>query len=259
MKAAIQKLISRGFGAGFVLGAVALALSAGQANAGIKDTKHNLSTGATGAASEICVFCHTPHGSQAMAPLWNRNASTTTYSTYTSNTLDTVTDSDTVKGGISAACLSCHDGTQARDSVVNAPGSGTQAAGWAGANGTGTMAAGILANLGSDLTNDHPVAIEYAGKWSTGAAKDPDFKDASTDTVGVRTRYWVDVGASGAGTREKSDMILYTRTTAASSGVAANTPMVECASCHDPHVSTTNTFLRSANDGSQVCLTCHTK
>ncbi|HAK60301.1 MAG TPA: hypothetical protein DCO77_07935, partial [Nitrospiraceae bacterium] len=49
----------------------------------IKNSKHDLSTGSTGATikaaaaggtSRVCVFCHTPHSANpdALAPLWNR-------------------------------------------------------------------------------------------------------------------------------------------------------------------------------------------
>ena len=52
-------------------------------------------------------------------------------------------------------------------------------------------------------------------------------------------------------------MVLYRRTFTAGVG-----PSVECASCHDPHVeetATRKTFLRIANTGSALCLTCHNK
>src|SRR3954468_19682487 len=75
-----------GFAAAFALGAL---LTAGAANAGIANTKHNLSTSGTGAVhvstgtEEICVFCHTPHGSDTSAPvpLWNKQLPTTSYTT----------------------------------------------------------------------------------------------------------------------------------------------------------------------------------
>ena len=61
-----------GLTAAFALGAL---LGATAASAGIANTKHNLSTGGTGTVhvttgtDEICVFCHTPHGSDITAPV----------------------------------------------------------------------------------------------------------------------------------------------------------------------------------------------
>ena len=42
--------------------------------ADITVTPHNLSSAGAGQTSEICVFCHTPHGADttAPAPLWNK-------------------------------------------------------------------------------------------------------------------------------------------------------------------------------------------
>ena len=65
---------------------------------------------------------------------------------------------------------------------------------------------------------------------------------------------WVDTTGGTADVREKTDIALYNR-----SGVVG--PMVECASCHDPHTAVNPTFLRVSNTtvGSGLCLSCHTK
>jgi predicted CXXCH cytochrome family protein len=287
---------SRGSAAGrlvklFAATAVVLGALAGQhASAAIQDTKHNLGASngnntnfMTSGTTEICVFCHTPHASNTnvKAPLWNKptnGGSYTTYSTATSSTIDGSVD----MSGVSLACLSCHDGTQAMDTMINKPGSGGyNAAGstlggtWTGArqDGTGKMtnAGEFIANLSTDLTNDHPVGIQYCGGGvstgsasttaaSSGACRDPDFHAASDGTIAGTRVWWVDSSAGTAGTREKTDMILYARaptlTGDATSGFFQ--PFVECASCHDPHSSNT-TFLRVQNTQSAVCLTCHNK
>ena len=72
--------------------ALALALVPAQAQrvSDVRQTRHNLSAagpGTTKAASEsqVCVFCHTPHGSDTSAavPLWNRTlANPSSYTTY---------------------------------------------------------------------------------------------------------------------------------------------------------------------------------
>ena len=107
----------------------------------IRNTKHNLaantdilSTGTT----EVCVFCHTPHGGRTdvggstnvpatgLAPLWNRTLPPQNgFTMYDSPNFDKQLNG-AIDGpkGISLACLSCHDGTIAFDALINAPGSG---------------------------------------------------------------------------------------------------------------------------------------
>lgn len=255
--------------------AVALADSA--MAQGISGTKHNLGTGGTGTVhltagtDEICVFCHTPHGGQiGTAPLWNKNLPSTTYQLYgsTGGESGTLDGQVLVVGSVSQACLSCHDGTQAMDNMVNAPGSGGYTAGgarpagytWTGALADGLMPAAGVTNLSADLRNDHPIGVQYCGGGPTVAApttacNDPDFVAPSNGTPGGGPlAFWVDTSVGTAGTREKTDMILYRRTFTAGAG-----PSVECGSCHDPHNSTNPTFLRRANTGSALCLSCHVK
>lgn len=269
------------------VGALVMGLAA-PANAAIANTKHNLTaTGpgpnkVTAGTDEICVFCHTPHAADISAPvpLWNKalpsGAGYTTYASLNSSTID---GEILTVGSISLACLSCHDGTQAMDNIINAPGSGgydVTGGGpgglpytWTGAN---VNAAGVMQNsattlsmLGTDLRNDHPIGIRYCGGGQTsatptGACVDADFRAPSTAVINTNRVWWIDTpGVGTAGTRDKTDMMLYTRTFAAGSG-----PSVECASCHDPHVESGTgnagqTFLRVANTGSALCLSCHDK
>lgn len=252
-----------------------------QAAAGIATTKHNLGTGGaagnnkvTAGTDEICVFCHTPHAADTTAPvpLWNKRLATgSTYTTYATLNSSTINGQILSVGSISLACLSCHDGAQAMDNIINAPGSGGYNATGGGALGLGwTWAAGLRADadgkmintaatlsmLGPDLSNDHPIGIQYCGGGQTsgaptGACADPDFIAPSNATINSNVVWWVDTGTAG---RQKTDMALYSRTFTAGTG-----PSVECGSCHDPHSSTNNTFLRVSNAGSGVCLSCHVK
>ncbi|MEY4375332.1 MAG: cytochrome c [Candidatus Eisenbacteria bacterium] len=132
----------------------------------VVETLHNLSHAASnnvyGAGSlrdygEVCVYCHTPHGGQTSAPLWNRNFSTATYQMYDGNhssTIDMTVDPQPT--GVSQACLSCHDGTVGLDVVVNVPNRYT------GGGPIGTrMPSGGFTNLGTDLRNDHPVSVSF--------------------------------------------------------------------------------------------------
>lgn len=278
--------------------ALAAMLGSGAAWAGIANTKHNLSSGGTGtvhttgagtSTDEICVFCHTPHGADTSAavPLWNKklpdSGGYTTYSSLNSSTID---GTILTVGSVSLACLSCHDGTQAMDNIINAPGSGGYDATGGGASGlgyswtgtgtsvdaSGKMINGVdgggsnIWNIGTDLRNDHPIGIQYCGggpnaTTPSGTCVDGDFKGAAVGglqsaTINSNLVWWVDSGTT-AGSRDKADMILYTRNFAGTNG-----PSVECATCHDPHsedTATKKTFLRIANTGSAVCLACHVK
>ncbi|MBI5837497.1 MAG: cytochrome c3 family protein [Candidatus Eisenbacteria bacterium] len=167
-------------GATVVLVASLLGVSAGMASAqpgawpngtSVVETLHNLSYSASsnryGANSvrdygEVCVYCHTPHGGQTSAPLWNRNFSVSTYQMYDqshSTTIDMTVDPQPT--GVSMACLSCHDGTVGLDVITNVPNSYSGSA----AVGT-TMPAGMF-NLGTDLRNDHPVSVSYDNTLDT--------------------------------------------------------------------------------------------
>ncbi len=272
-----------------------------------------VATGGTSGAStttQVCVFCHTPHGAStsAKAPLWNKPldstgdaADGTSFSRYASTTLDAT---NAAVGSVSIACLSCHDGTQAMNAVINVPGSGTGTQtlndtekmferDTAGAEiATGTAYTTGIPNLGTDLSNDHPISMQYAGGGCSStdtvcaSQKDADFVTPAYTTINGDHIWWVDTGNSttnggnfntgqavqvagsdvlGTAKREKTDMILYTRgVSSGNDGVAGATvdePFVECASCHDPHqtVSRPVQFLRIDNSGSNVCLACHTK
>ncbi|MBX9633779.1 MAG: cytochrome c3 family protein [Magnetospirillum sp.] len=267
LRSAARKLLTVG---AIIIGVVSVADTADAQITGIRNTRHNLSASNSVAvtagntpnkstAGEICVFCHTPHGSSttAAAPLWNKVlAAPASYTVYTSTTLDGTVD---LTNSVSLACLTCHDGTQAMDTVLNAPGSGgydpsgARMAGltWSGSNvdaNSGKLLAAAVTNLGNDLSNDHPVGIQYAN--SSVGTLDPDFNLAKQ--VAGKNVWYVDSGAAKgtANAKDKYDMILYTKNAK---------PYVECASCHDPHTDENPTFLRIANTGSAVCLTCHNK
>ncbi len=259
-------------------------LSINVANAAISSTRHNL--GATGTGTNtfdgtqaICVFCHTPHGADnsASVPLWNRVLpNSSSYTTYDSLGTTSLDGAIAPVGSVSIACLSCHDGTQAMNVMINAPGSGgfdpagsALAGTWtgpaAGASPVGSLnyATASIVNIGTDLSNDHPVGIQYGGGGASstdpdgsfgGALADPDFIAPYKATINTNAVWWVDTTSGTTGIREKTDMQLYTR-----ADLGATEPFVECASCHNPHTSDNPTFLRIANTGSAVCLACHTK
>ena len=208
----------------FALIVTAAIPAAGQDNVAI--TKHNLDVRADTISAltdygEVCVYCHTPHGGQVDAPLWNRTYSTASYTMYnnaSSSTIDMTVDAGPT--GISLACLSCHDGTVGLDVIINPPNS------WSGPapDGSQTMPVGVT-NLGSDLRNDHPISVIYS------TTDDAAFnaKTAVTGAGGLRL--------FGDGTTDR----------------------VQCASCHNPHSNVFAPFLRKSNSASALCTTCHIK
>ena len=146
-----RTIVQRIFGAA---SAAALLMGFGavsqEAAAGISNTRHNLSSVANSivgrnqstSTTDLCVFCHTPHAADQSAvpagtvrpPLWNKTlpaaAGFTTYPQTAS------LDGQVLPvGSVSIACLSCHDGAQAMDNIVNAPGSGDRLADGGGASG----------------------------------------------------------------------------------------------------------------------------
>jgi predicted CXXCH cytochrome family protein len=138
---------------------VILLVAAAPPRAGdLENSKHNLSVSGPGSItaqteSRLCVFCHTPHGAKPSAPLWNHQGSTASYSTYSSSTMAGANPVGQPSGS-SKLCLACHDGTVALGQTVNdglislfntGPG--------------GVMPPG-LSNLGTDLTDDHPVSFQ---------------------------------------------------------------------------------------------------
>ena len=265
----------------------------------VANTRHNLSQRVAGLNSgamdpyrndyaEVCVYCHTPHGanSNLPLPLWNRTIKATTYVTYAQLGTASLTQTVVQPGANSLACLSCHDGQVAVDSVINMPGSGGYNKAQSGSQSDSFLnawnnpsgnnatdshmglnsqdgclvchapgsAVGRTATdftvfaIGTDLRNDHPVGVHFP----TGLAA-TDFKPPN----GVRPDVsWFD--KDGDARPDSTEVRLYNY---------GEGPMVECASCHDPHgVPTAGTgsqfnptFLRIANTGSALCLTCHTK
>lgn len=281
-----------------IAGVASLVYAAG-ASAMVTVTKHNFSAGqGTGgqtrnvwltvsgevgpAKGEVCVFCHSPHGAVANAPLWNRAIATAgNYSPYVTSTIDAPGVNGTDRAGrqpqgVSLACLSCHDGTIAIDALRNAPGPGnyqtnpiSRGWSWQGLQGDNTLPEdGRITNLTQNLTNQHPISIEYPNYGTkTGAnAYDPMFytPDKVNASTGLR---WFDYGPT-ANKTDDNEVRLYATDPANTSKV-----FVECASCHNPHGTEAasfggtpgddgtnfNTFLRRSNNNSALCTTCHIK
>lgn len=186
----------------------------------IANTKHDLSSGSAatikGNSTEICVYCHTPHGasSAGTAPLWNRTVVNATG--FYGNPAGSMNASATL-AGVNASdailCLSCHDGSSLNGVLNNPPNTGgTNPAGQVGAQG----------NIGTDLSNDHPIGFVYAN-----AAVDTEIRNTPTNSLKVT--------------------------------FGASSDSMWCSSCHDVHNNDNGAFLMLNNNGSALCLSCHIK
>lgn len=214
---------SRGYGIGqraavtALIGVLILAAATAVAQQeSVVDSLHNLSVSGPGtvkAASEgeICIFCHTPHNATPIQPLWNRYMPMDAYTVYQSRALDAQPDQPT---GTSKMCLSCHDGTIAlgqvasRDIPIPMMGGAT------------TMPIGP-SNLGTDLSDDHPISFRYDNAL---AAKDAHLKPPSQLPPEIK--------------------------------LDSNSE-VQCTTCHDPHNNALGNFLVLSMIDSQLCCSCH--
>lgn len=222
--------------------------------------------------NEVCVYCHTPHGAGTVAPLWNRVVNTSgNYTPYGSSTIDTSVGQP---GGVSLACLSCHDGTIAVDNIVNAPGSGNYYA-----TGQVIMPDGSIAKLGgkNPTTSGTHMAMKVNGTGScnqchqpngVGGAHDGAIKYLGTDmrithpvSMTYPTLTGVDPMFKAPGTIPSTGQYIFTN------GVKLYNGKVECPSCHNPHLGEADyaqspalrPFLRTSNENSALCTTCHIK
>lgn len=181
----------------------------------VSDTVHNLSVSSPGrirahAEQQVCLFCHAPHNTAGMPPLWNRNLPVSSYRIYESSTLDAKPGQPT---GSSKLCLSCHDGTIALGSVL----SRAERIRVAGGD---FMPAG-LTNLGTDLSDDHPVSFHYTSGL---AAADRQLANPR----GLPPEIQLD-----------------------------DAGRLQCTACHDPHKNPHGKFLVMRAEFGALCTACH--
>jgi predicted CXXCH cytochrome family protein len=190
--------------------------SAAVAQERVSETVHNLSASGPGrirapSESQVCIFCHAPHNTQGVRPLWNRELPASTYTIYRSSTLDAQPGQPT---GSSKLCLSCHDGTIALGSVLSRPDQIRM-------TGGDFIPAG-LTNLGTDLSDDHPISFYY-----TSGIAASDRQLVSPSALPRETK----LDASG---------------------------QLQCTSCHDPHHNRFGDFLVMRREFGELCVACHT-
>jgi len=203
----------------------------------ISGSKHDLSTstGPTGAVlsgtTKLCEVCHAPHNAFVAIPLWNRtNPAAGSIALYrTSATLSNETKGIATLpvGSISLQCLSCHAAAPgaANTSIMK---TNTRNAAVLASTWTGTITNG---GLGTDLSDDHPIGMNYATAETTRVA------NGGTALVALAT-----AKTNGA--------VFFTN------GALLN--QMECASCHKVHDNAFAPFLRVNNAGSNLCKACHT-
>ena len=264
---------------------------AGIASAQIAGSPHDLSPTGGGvvaaagqAQNQICIYCHMPHNaSNVGAPLWNRTNSTTTFTMYSSKNSSTfalangedASNAARPVGPVSLACLSCHDGQTAFNSLNQRPmvdsdrgillSSYTFTSGGAAVTNMGGVAATNTEgspNLGTDLTNDHPISFTY--NTALALLKGATLRDPTTSTPDVAGTGTLAIYRAGdpaqGGPNTIAAQMLFTKP-------GAGTPdQLECASCHEPHAHGDSSvagsnfpFLIKSNQNSYLCLTCHNK
>jgi hypothetical protein len=256
---------------------------------GISDTYRQISANNSN-ATEVCVFCHTPHNASSSVQLWNKASGASpydqplasAYQLYTSSPrlTNTVKHSALTAASESMLCLSCHDGKTAINVLHNTRVSDATDAngnslldmgivGWANPLNMDTISAGLTytddigavrdqsghvlagnVNSGKNLTDDHPIGFSYAAAQAEKPGKLRPL-DGPNSAKSYGMRFY------GSGDR------------------------VECSTCHNPHVyygqgKSGNSritlpygatqaqldrtpFLVRDNNGSALCLSCHIK
>ncbi len=249
----------------------------------IVTTKHNLSVSSTGkikatSETEICLFCHTPHNSRPVAPLWNRNDPGSMYTLYSSSTLQSLPGQP---DGSSILCLSCHDGTIALGNVISRTANIEMTSG-------SFMPAGH-SNFGNNLSKNHPISFTYRSDLALndGQLKNP---SAITPPVALKNSKVQCTSCHDPHKNIYSDFLVaapqnsnlcnscHQRTNWAQSshnlstktwnGVAPNPwPYSDrsmttvgqngCESCHNPHNSESKSMLLKYSNEENNCLDCH--
>jgi len=179
----------------------------------VVNSPHNLSVSGPGpvkslSESEVCVFCHASHRA-GVTPLWNRELSQAVYITYKSPTAKAQPTQPT---GASKLCLSCHDGTIALGRILSRQTPESL---------SGSQRIRDRKNLGTDLSDDHPVSMVYSRAQS---GKPGTFKAVPLQGAPV--------------TLDENGQ-------------------VQCTSCHDAHSNRFGDFLAMDNREGRLCLACH--
>jgi predicted CXXCH cytochrome family protein len=238
-----------------------LLASAAHAQSGptsVVNSPHNLSVSGTGTIKsstqqEVCIFCHTPHNSAPVQPLWNRNLPTGAYKVYSSSSLVSTPGQPT---GSSKLCLSCHDGTIALGSVLSSNQPIVMA------NGVATLPPGTT-NLGTDLSGDHPISFTYDtnltaenGNLVNPAALPPQIK--------LESRQLQCVSCHDPHNDSRGSFLVMSNTNSQLcsschllSGEATLSGHSQCNDCHQEHNAPSGALLLVQSTVSATCAVCH--
>lgn len=165
-------------------------------------SSHGLS--ASGESHENCFFCHTQHGRAAKTVMWDVKISDTVYNIYQSSSLEARVGQPT---GSSKLCLSCHDGTVASSESFR--------------KGIKTYEVPGGINLGTDLSDDHPISFAYTSSLAV--------MDRQIRPPEMLPEFLV---------------------------LDRNSEM-QCTTCHDPHNNMFGNFLVIPIYQSVLCTSCH--
>ncbi len=205
------------------------------ADARVLRTKHDLSSetgpGPVKAIEEtqICIFCHTPHNSKAIYPLWNHEVSAVVnYKNYWSPTLKSYDEGEAPPiDGFSKLCLGCHDGTVAVGAVNHYDYEEIEMT-------MRYISPWLDGYLGTDLSYGHPISIPFDEEL---------VKMRKEDTTIMQLNWPIN----------DPDVKLYDTQGGRKNGV-------QCTSCHDPHGGKGGPdappFWRKATHD-EVCRICH--
>ncbi len=246
---------------------------------------HNLSVSSPGtikasSESEVCIFCHTPHNSNPMGPLWNRDDPGSVYVLYDNSVSNTFLASSGQPDGASLLCLSCHDGTTALGKIR----SKTTNIAFVGNN---DLISGNK-NFSTDLSDDHPVSFIYNSSLAAadGQLKYPPLAPSKVDNTGklqctschephnnTYKKFLLATTSYSSLCFNCHDKNYWTTSTHQSSSATWNGsgtnpwahinrpyPTVAenaCASCHDTHNANGKARLLKSNFEENTCLDCH--
>lgn len=154
---------------------------------------------------DVCGFCHTPHEARPRTPTWSHKLSDAVYTIYQSSSLEAKVGQPT---GSSKLCLSCHDGTVALTHTTKG-------------GPPGVFITPGSANLGTDLSDDHPISFVYSEVLSV---EDVQIRPPSTLPEQLKL--------------DSSNEL-------------------QCTTCHNAHDNQHGKFLVMPNLRSQMCTSCH--
>ena len=235
--------------------------------ASIIHTKHNFSVHGQGSMvamteEQVCIFCHVPHYSSPVDPLWNRKVGAVSYNLYASSTLNAQPGQPT---GATRLCLSCHDGTIAIGMILSRPAPVPMA------GGATTIPASSSSNLGTDLADDHPVSFPYT---SSLAALNGELRDPGALPLAVQLENGYLMQCTACHDPHKNpygDFLVIDNSNSglcrachqqrgwnsSSHATAGAVALKGCNNCHNPHDSAVDERLLNFVAEEDNCFSCH--